>query len=158
MKHEREILDILYNLGIRKMYKGCEYILSGIYFISENETTFSPVTKILYVEIAKKHGTSSLCVEKNIRSVIELIWKQSKNDSLIREIFGSYFLRKRPSNLEFFTSLYDYIKNTTTALSKQLPDVTTYQFICPLSGNECEFCREFIMKFLKEHGIEYMGK
>lgn len=149
MKYETQVIDILYNLGIHKRYKGCEYILSGIYFISENETTFSPITKILYVEIAKKYGTSSLCVEKNIRSVIELIWKESKNEFLIQRIFGNYFHIKRPSNLEFLTSLYEYVKSTTPP--KTLPDKDSYKFVCPISGNECEYCQKFITNFLTEY-------
>lgn len=157
MKYERQILDILYNLGIRKMYKGCEYILTGIYFISENENDFSPVTKILYVEIAKKHDTSSLCVEKNIRIVIELIWKQRENVLLMHQIFGSYFLLKRPSNLEFLTSLYEYVKGTAAFPNTPFPQ-TPPAFHCPISGNECEFCTEFIANVLKEYGIDFDGK
>ena len=149
MKYDENVINLLYELGVHKMYKGCQYILSGIYFISQNETTFCPVTKILYVEIAKKHSTSSLCVEKNIRSVIELIWKQRKNDSLLSEIFGKHSLLKRPSNIEFLSSLYDYVKNTS--LSNHLSAQTQSTFTCPISGNECEFCTEFIANFLKAH-------
>lgn len=149
MKYKRYILDILYNLGVHKMYKGCEYILSGISFISENETSYSPVTKILYVEIAKEHDTSSLCVEKNIRSVIEIIWKQHANDALICKVFGSYYLSERPSNIEFLSLLYDYVKNAD--IQKVLTDEVSPKFTCPVSGSECEFCSEFIANFLKQY-------
>ncbi len=151
MKYEKELLEILYNLGIRKMYKGCEYILYGIHYISENEANFSPITKILYVEIAKEYSTSNLCIEKNIRSVIELIWKESTNDVWISRVFGNYYLLKRPSNLEFLTSLYHYVRNTTSQYS--LPDRKNPGFICPMSGNECEYCRDYISNFLKEYKI-----
>ena len=155
MKYEQEVSNILYELGVRKMYKGCQYILTGIYFISQNENNFCPVTKILYVEIAKKHDTSNLCVEKNIRSVIEHIWKQHKNDALMYKIFGTHSHTKRPSNIEFLTLLYDYVKNTA---SLPLPEDKWKTFTCPLSGNECEFCTEFIVNFLKEYGGNYEEK
>lgn len=152
MKYEKELLEILYNLGIRKMYKGCEYILYGINYISENEANFSPITKILYVEIAKEYSTSNLCIEKNIRSVIELIWKDATNEKLISKIFGNYYLLKRPSNLEFLTSLYHYVKDTSSL--PLLPDKNAYVFTCPLSGHECEYCKKYITNFLQEYQIQ----
>lgn len=121
------ILSILRDFGIYKTYKGAQYILSAINFIYCNENTFSPITKILYVEVANDYNTSSYCVEKNIRSVIEHIWIQKENQELICEIFGNHYINKRPSNAEFLTHLYEYYKYHNG------------EFMCPILGIKCAY-------------------
>lgn len=144
MKYEAHTLKLLHALGFHKMYKGCEYIISSINYISKNETYFTPVTKVLYVEIAKQYNTSSICVEKNIRSIIRKIWADPENEELICKIFGKHNLNKSPSNVEFLMLLYNYLKHRrNTKTSKETID---YTFICPLSGSPCEFCKEFIVE------------
>ena len=146
MKYETQALTLLHKLGIQKMYKGCEYIIASIKYMSRNETYFTPVTKVLYVEIAKQYNTSSICVEKNIRSIIKKIWSNQGNSKLIREIFGKHHCQKNPSNVEFLVLLYAYLKHTTG--KRKTSETEDYTFICPLSGNSCEFCREFLIEKL----------
>ena len=136
-----KIRDIMRQLGIHKVYKGCRYIISSINFIAENEC-YDPVTKVLYIEVAKQYHTSALCVERNIRSVIEMIWEQRNDEKLMCEIFGEHFLQRRPSNLEFLILLYEYVKldierNVTENINN---------LICPLSGKVCAFYAEYIAK------------
>ena len=144
MKYKAYTIALLQKLGIQKMYKGCEYIVSSISYIAKNEKYFTPVTKVLYVEIAKQYNTSSICVEKNLRSVIKNIWSRPENDELICTIFGEYNVAKRPGNMEFLVSLYHYLKYTYTDSSAS--ENIDYTFTCPLSGNPCEFCKEFVIE------------
>lgn len=137
--------ELLQNLGIKKLYKGCEYIISSIDYMHKNEKYYAPITKVLYVEIAKDYNTSSLCVEKNVRSIIKSIWDKEENIPLLAEIFGEDNLSKRPSNLKFLTLLYQYIWEKMDSS----PQINDYHFICPLSGNDCEFCKEFILETLE---------
>ncbi len=146
MKYEANALKLLHKLGIQKMYKGCEYIISSINYISKNETYFTPVTKVLYVEIAKQYNTSGICVEKNIRSIIRKIWADPENEPLICEIFGKHSHKKAPSNIEFLVLFYNHLKYPTEP--KDTDQTTDYTFICPLSGNTCEFCKEFLIEQL----------
>lgn len=146
MKYEAKAIELLHKLGIQKVYKGCEYIIASINYISKNETYFTPVTKVLYVEIAKQYNTSSICVEKNIRSIIKKIWSNQGNGKLIREIFGQHHCQKNPSNVEFLVLFYAYLKHTTG--KRKTSETEDYTFICPLSGNSCEFCREFLIEKL----------
>jgi two-component system response regulator (stage 0 sporulation protein A) len=147
MKYGAPALAFLHRLGIQKMYKGCEYIISSINFISENEIYFTPVTKVLYVEIAKKYNTSGICVEKNIRSIIKKIWSNPYNEKLLSEVFGPQNETNAPSNITFLMSLYNYLKqsdaNKTSSIKSE-----DYTFICPQSGKACEFCKEFIIEKL----------
>ena len=75
MKYILCTMKILHQLGVNKSVKGYDYILSCIQFIHNNENNYTPVTKVLYFEIAKKHNTSNYCVERNIRNVVQGIWK-----------------------------------------------------------------------------------
>ncbi len=147
MKYEANATELLHKFGIQKVYKGCEYIISSINYISKNELYFTPVTKVLYVEIAKQYNTSSICVEKNIRSIIKKIWSNPENEELICEIFGKHHYRQNPSNVEFLVMFYSYLKNP--AVRTTTNETADYTFICPLSGNNCEFCKEFIIEQLQ---------
>lgn len=147
MKYTAQTVALLKKLGIKKMYKGCEYIVSSISYMDKNEKFFTPVTKVLYVEIAKQFNTSSLCVEKNMRSIIKNIWSKPENQDMITEIFGPYNLTKRPSNMEFLVLLYNHLKYIDTRTFPTLSNNTVdYTFTCPLSGSPCEFCKEFIIE------------
>ncbi len=147
MKYAAQTVALLKKMGIQKMYKGCEYIVSSISYIDKNETHFAPVTKVLYVEIAKQFNTSSLCVEKNMRSIIKSIWAKPENQNLIAEIFGPYNLAKRPSNMEFLVLLYSHLKYIESQKATSNSNSTVdYTFTCPLSGSPCEFCKEFIIE------------
>lgn len=147
MKYEAQTLKLLHKLGIQKLYKGCEYIISCINFIAANETCFSPVTKVLYIEVAKQFNTSNICIEKNIRSIIKKIWTFPENSKLINKIFGEHNVKKAPGNIEFLMLLYQYLKEENQLLSSKNAD---YTFICPHSGNACEFCKEFIIETLNK--------
>lgn len=147
MKYAAQTVALLKKMGIQKMYKGCEYIVSSINYIDKNEKHFAPVTKVLYVEIAKQFNTSSLCVEKNMRSIIKSIWAKPENKNLIAEIFVPYNLEKRPSNMEFLVLLYSHLKYTDSKkVTSDSNNTVDYTFTCPLSGNPCEFCKEFIIE------------
>ena len=140
MIYREKTMNILNQLGACKTYKGYHYILSSIEFIHEHETNFLPITKILYVDIAKQYNTSDKCIEKNIRKVIELIWKQDKNPELIIEIFGENNTNKRLSNASFLILLYDYILSNINRQSVTLSYEKEYVFTCPISGTICKFC------------------
>ena len=126
--------SILHQLGIGKSYSGYDYILYAIELIEQNESVLTSITKILYIDIARKFHTSDTCVERNIRKVIEVIWKKSKtNKTLILKIFGSQYEVYKPSNKEFLELLYEYIKSHDL-LFKVLH---AEKVICPISKDVC---------------------
>ena len=138
MVYEIQTIDILNQLGANKKYKGYTYIISSILYICERRE-MPVLTKMLYVDIAKKHNTSAQCIEKNIRKMIESIWENTANESLKKSIFGDC-QNARPSNSEFLLSLHQYVvTHATRELSKE-----HYSFVCPASGTDCEFCSQLI--------------
>ena len=143
MSHEFTIKSVLHQLGVGKSYKGYDYILHAINMILHDESLLHCVTKILYIDIAREYHTSSTCVERNIRKVIEVIWKQKdRNMGLIISIFGLRHLSTKPSNKEVLDLLYEYIKSYD--LLDELFHVD--RFICPVSKEVCSAYNEFFKK------------
>lgn len=146
MEYRTITKSVLHQLGIGKTYSGYDYILRSIELIMLNEEVLSNVTKILYIDIAKEYHTSQTCVERNIRKVIEVIWKHAdENRVKIQHIFGEKYLTNKPSNKEFLELLYEYIILQDT-LKKTL---VSKAFICPLSNSTCNAFDE-ILKILIE--------
>lgn len=137
--------SVLHQLGIGKTYSGYDYILRSIELIMLNEDVLTNVTKILYIDVAKEYHTSQTCVERNIRKVIEVIWKHSAENSVqIEKIFGEKHLSHKPSNKEFLELLYEYIKLEDT-IKRALVSKT---FICPISNKTCIAFDEILKNFI----------
>lgn len=126
--------NVLHQLGIGKSYSGYNYILYALELIGQDESVLTGITKVLYIDIAREFHTSDTCVERNIRKVIEVIWKHSEtNKSLIIKIFGKKFGVNKPSNKDFLELLYEYVKSHDL-LYKILH---TEKVICPISKDVC---------------------
>lgn len=137
--------SILHKLGIGKSYSGYNYILYAVELIAQDESVLSVITKSLYIDIAKEFRTSDTCVERNIRKVIEVIWKQPRtNSSLILKIFGRKFATNKPSNKEFLELLYDYVDSYN--LFDRL--INTDKIICPISNEVCTAYQKIIEKLI----------
>ena len=134
MEYKLYTIEILNNLGVSSLYKGYGYIVSSIEFIHNNKLDVLPITKVLYVEIAKKHNTSVICVEKDIRKTIDYIW--SKDNKVRGEIFNTI---SKPTNKEFLLTLYFYIEKNKGK----------YMFMCPLSNKKCDYCKDVIYNFIE---------
>ena len=80
----REIYDLLYRLGINATYKGFFHASYATLLATENLERLLLVTKWLYPEVAKKYHTTPECVERNIRTVAAVAWRN--NPELLREI------------------------------------------------------------------------
>ena len=143
MLYEDTTKSVLHQLGIGKSYKGYNYILYGIHLISQDESRLYCITKVLYIDIAKEHHTSSICVEKNMRTIIEVIWRKTReNKQLILNIFGSRYASVKPSNKEFLELLYEYVKSYDMLKEAFLIN----KVICPISKEVCTAYNEFMKK------------
>lgn len=143
MDYDKVTIEILKQFKIYNTYKGCDYIVSSICYIHNNSTEFMPITKILYDNIAKQYNTSYQCVEKNIRKVIDRIWKENKNEEIIKRIFGLDISRK-PSNMEFLLLLYNYIESTKYSEFIYEMNKGKIKYMCPLNNMPCTFCNDIM--------------
>ena len=106
MINKRDINFFLHQFGVNSSYTGYAYVIDGILKVLSNPDYMKRITKMLYVDIAHDHHTSVSCVERNIRTIINIMW-QSDNADLLYHIFpGNCFYR--PTNQKFFHIMYDY--------------------------------------------------
>ena len=145
MEYKITTKSVLHQLGISKSYSGYDYILHAFELIEQDENVLTGITKILYIEIAREFHTSHTCVERNIRKVIEVIWKnQQSNHALLLKIFGSHFLESKPSNKEFLELLYAYIQSNNLFEKILHKD----NFICPISKDVCIAYTKLVEKLI----------
>lgn len=140
MNHELITKYILNEFKINPSNNGYRYIIYAICLIQQNPGTLDHITKTLYLDIANHFNTSSLCVERSVRTTVETTWRhQNYNPQLFTNIFGTGH-QHRPTNTEFFKLLYDYID-------------TVDNDKCRLEGFSlaCRSCI-FVQKYLSELG------
>ena len=109
MNYETLTKHILHELKITNKHIAYNYIASGIYFMQLDRQCIEQITKSMYIDIAERYGTTSINVERSIRTTIEIIWKKNNYHPLLVKIFGEEYLTYRPTNTEFFKRLYAYI-------------------------------------------------
>ncbi len=99
------IRRLLLKLGATPRYIGFDYVVHAVSLSLGNSQYLLSVTKELYPDVARKYHTTLYSVERDIRTIINIIWK--RNPSFLGEIAG-YPLDKRPSVSEFIAILREY--------------------------------------------------
>ena len=123
--------QVLHRLGTYSNFQGFSYIVYAMGLIRKDKDYLCYVTKSLYIDIAKEFATTPICVEKNIRTIVNKIWEKTEtNRNYIVEIFGELYLKEKPSNTEFLELLYDYI--TSCSIIK-----THFDVVCPVTNTTC---------------------
>lgn len=107
---DREISQLLHNLGIPSHIRGYKYIRDGIMIIYNNEN-ISLITKEVYPQIAYKYETTPSRVERAIRHAIEVSWIRG-DLALMEDLFGFSVScdKAKPTNSEFLSTIADRIK------------------------------------------------
>ncbi|MCD8118147.1 MAG: sporulation transcription factor Spo0A [Lachnospiraceae bacterium] len=108
---ERDITNIIHEVGVPAHIKGYQYLREAILMSVEDTEMLSSITKILYPTIAKKYQTTASRVERAIRHAIEVAWNRGNMDT-IEEIFGYTVdaVRGKPTNSEFIAMIADRIR------------------------------------------------
>ena len=105
-----QIVRVLRRIGMPCDQKGYLYAREAIalWALAPNSTVM--ITKSIYPEIAKRHGTTAFCVERAIRGAVDKAWKSCSTYTRLR-YFGSRLATrdKRPSNADFIGALANYI-------------------------------------------------
>ena len=101
--------DTLRLLGLSGVYKGFGYLIFGVELSIADQDALTSVCKGLYPDTAKKFKTTSQCVERNIRTAREIIWKYGKPE-LREKIFGERYQDTMPDNKAFVDALKGYIE------------------------------------------------
>ena len=96
------IYDLLYQLGVTANYTGFFHTAYAISLCVEQPDRLLLVTKWLYPEVARQYCTNWKAVERNIRTVSCIIWRE--NQSLLEEL-AHRRLDQRPRNAEMLSIL-----------------------------------------------------
>ena len=73
-----EIYDLLYQLGVTANYTGFFHTAYAVALCAEQPERLLLVTKWLYPEVAKQYNTNWKAVERNIRTVGIIIWRENR--------------------------------------------------------------------------------
>ena len=110
MNYEAYTLEILKNLGIPKVSRGCEYITCSIEYLGALDKQIIPNSGMVYDFAAQKFFLEPTAIENSMRNAIQAIWTNKENPELMSIIFGPYNMDKRPCNMEFLMLLYNYVR------------------------------------------------
>lgn len=90
----RTIHDMLHQLGVSRTYRGYALLVEALTMALEDEDCLLRIGREVYQPIALRHGTNVWCVERNLRTVIRLIWRT--NPAHLQALAG-YPLTQMPS-------------------------------------------------------------
>lgn len=136
MPTEEEIKNLLRKLGAKAANHGYSYITYGILLTLKDKSYLEYITKNLYVDIAHNFNTSGSCVERDIRTVVESIWKTDEKELLL-EICNGASLTRRPPNRKFFEMMYDYFIKVSSKEADELSVSFPADFSCDKLEEQC---------------------
>lgn len=90
--------DLLRRLGATANYKGFSYAAYAMALCAERPELLLLVTKDLYPEVAKQYRTTWKAVERDIRTLVSMIWTRSP--AQLGQMAGGP-LEERPRSAEF---------------------------------------------------------
>lgn len=77
-KEMRAVYDLLYRLGVTANYTGFFHTAYAVSLCIEEPDRLLVVTKWLYPEVARQYQTKWTAVERNIRTVGGIIWRENR--------------------------------------------------------------------------------
>lgn len=108
---ERDVTDMIHEIGVPAHIKGYQYLREAIMMSVEDIDMLNSITKVLYPTIAKRFQTTPSRVERAIRHAIEVAWNRGKMETL-DSLFG-YTIntgKGKPTNSEFIALIADKIR------------------------------------------------
>jgi len=108
---ERDVTDMIHEIGVPAHIKGYQYLREAIMMSVENPDMLGSITKVLYPTIARKNQTTASRVERAIRHAIEVAWNRWRMETL-DALFG-YTIntgKGKPTNSEFIALIADKIR------------------------------------------------
>ena len=100
--YRADIYNLLYRLGVTENYIGFFQIACAVSLCAEQPERLLRVTKRLYPEVAKRYNTNWKAVERNIRTVSCIIWRENRP---LLEHLAYRHLEQQPRNAQFLSIL-----------------------------------------------------
>lgn len=102
------IYETLRGLGLTSKYQGYQQLAEATKIVLEHEDFMLNVTKNIYPEVALRVRTTPQSVERNIRTAIEVCWRQTGSEGFSR--ISGCKMTKIPTNAEFIDMFAFYIE------------------------------------------------
>lgn len=135
----REVYRLIRQLGMTSKYKGYYYVAEAVIMSMGLQDYPVKITKDIYPYLAKKFKSTSVNIEHDIRTVINVCWTANK-ETLDR--IAGYPLRYRPTNSEFIDMLAYYLVQLEYEYEEQnrneMQNSTVYQNPVGRIGNISE--------------------
>lgn len=108
---EKIVYRHLLRLGVPTEMRGYKYLKTAIMLCLQNEEYIYATTKMLYPMVAKKYMTAPTSVERNIRTAVEHVCKNTSQE-VLRKYFGNVWNTQKDklTNRKFIGGLVEYIK------------------------------------------------
>ena len=100
--YSEDAYHLLHRLGATANYTGFSYLVRALQLCAEEPERLLLVTKWLYPDVAKQYGTNWKAVERNIRTVITVVWEQNR---AMLEGLARRPLLQRPCAAQFLSIL-----------------------------------------------------
>lgn len=107
---ERLATELLSELEVPTYVRGYVLVRDAVVACLENLNLVYTITKGLYPLVAEKNGTEASRVERNIRHLIDLTWKNGNKDELIKLFGPATYRRGVPTNSFFITKLAETVR------------------------------------------------
>ena len=75
---DRNIFELLHRLGVTANYTGFYHTAFAVRLCAEKMERLQMITKWVYPDVARQYGTSWTAVERNIRTVSKVIWRENR--------------------------------------------------------------------------------
>lgn len=95
---EREIERVIRSVGANGVYRGFRYAITAVLLVVLDPGILHTATTQLYPAVAWLYGTSWQCVERDIRTMIDVCWNR---DSRAFARLTGVELRYKPTVREF---------------------------------------------------------
>lgn len=103
MYGQAEIYNLLHRLGVTANYTGFFHTAYALQLCAEDPDRLRLVTKCLYPDVAKRYGTAWKTVERNIRTVSWVIWRENRP---LLEQLARRPLAQKPCTAQLLAILY----------------------------------------------------
>ena len=108
---QRQISDLLLEIGVPDNLLGYKYITRAVELIYNNDSYANNIYDGLYSAVAAEYNSVASCVERSIRHAIEVAWAQGDMETLT-ELFGNTVsLNKgKPTNSQFLVRAANIVR------------------------------------------------
>lgn len=95
---QQTIQRLLRRLGVTENYTGFFPTVYAVQLSMGDPDRLRLITKLLYPDVAWQYGTTWRAVERNMRTIVSVVWRN--NPQLLSELAG-FHLGRKPNNASF---------------------------------------------------------